>query len=125
MPLTVLGNNPVNVEDGWVLYDPISLQSNRTYLMEFEVFTSQPELLYSSFVARYAYPSQNTPIVGFLDLHKFYWEAVRQAFEFTIPPTLAATGNCIFAVRRFPFYSNPSALATCTVALAIDPAIFY
>lgn len=125
MPLTLLGNNPVNVEDGWVLYNPINLQSGRTYLMELEIFASQPDSLYSNFVAKLAYPSQNTPLVALIDLYRFYYEPVRQAFEFTISPNLNPTGNALFAVRRFPFYANPTNLATCTVALAVDSAIFY
>lgn len=125
MPLTLLGNNPVNVEDGWVLYNPIALQSGRTYLMELEIFSSNPDLLYSSFQARFAYPSQNTALVASIETFKFFFESVRQAFEFTITPNMAAAGNALFAVRRFPFYTRPPQLATCTVALAVDSNIFY
>ena len=125
MVLTLLGNNPVNVEDGWVLYDPITLQNNRTYLMEVEIFSSNPEFIYSSFQARFGYPTQNTPLASCVPTVKFFYEPVRQCFEFTISPNLAVAGSAFFAVRRFSFFSQPSNLADATIALAIDPDIFY
>lgn len=125
MALTLLGNNPVAVEDGWVIYSPISLRNRRTYLLELQIFASEPDLLYSNFVVRYAYPSQNTASVVVPNLHKFYYEPVKQAIEFTISPNFDSIGDCVFAVRRFPFYSRPYSLGTCTVELAVDDVVFY
>ncbi len=125
MVLTLLGNNPVNVEDGWVIYNPIGLQADRTYLLEIEIFTSNPDLLFSNFVVRYAYPTQNSPSSASLFSSKFYYEPIRQNVEFNISSLLAPSGSAIFAVRRFSFYSQPPTLATATVALAVDPALFY
>lgn len=124
MAFTLLGNNPVNFGDGWVLYDPIALQAGRTYLMELQIFSANPDLIYSSFKIRYAYPTQNTAVASNLNTQEAFYEPVRQYFIFSISPLALLSGNAIFAVRRFPIFSSPSSLADATVALAIDPDLF-
>lgn len=125
MPLTLLGNNSVAVGDGWVLYNLINLQNNRTYTMELQITSATPAQIYSKFVVAFSYPSQFTGIVVNNQRFEFYYEAQRQSFDFFISPNFAASGNARFAVQRFPFYSQPGTLADADVALAVDPAIFY
>lgn len=124
MPLTLLGDNPVNVGDGWVPYVPIALQSGRTYLLELETISSNPNDIVSSFQVRYRYSTQNSPNSASLDVQKFFYEPIRQNVEIRLSPLLVGSGNLQFYVRRFPFFSNPGELANVNVRLAIDTAIF-
>ena len=124
MPLTLLGDNAVNVGDGWVPYTPIALQNDRIYLLEVETVSANPEFIYSSFQARYTYPTQNSPLSANLEVVRFFYEPIRQSIEFKISPLLVPAGNVTFFVRRFPFFSQPGTLAPCNVRLALDTAIF-
>lgn len=124
MAFTLLGNNPVNFGDGWVLYNPIGLAAGRTYLLELQVFSANPTQLYSAFKVRVAYPTQNSPQAADLQTYDFFFESVRQYTEFSLSPLAAPVGNAIFAVRRFPYFNNISNLADATVALALDPDLF-
>ena len=125
MAFTLLGNNPVNFGDGWVLYNPIGLAAGRTYIMEILITATSPSQLYSSWRIRYAYPTQNSTPASSLVTQQVFYESIRQYFEFTISPIAQPVGNAIFAVRRFPFYNNPGTLADATIALATDPDLFY
>ena len=124
MPLTVLGTNIIAVEDEWVQFNPITLPSNRTYLLELEVLSANPEFIYSRFEYRYLYPTQNSAQSSSLNGGSFYFEPVRQNAELRLSSLLAPSGDLTLFVRRFPFYSNPSNLAEASVRLALDPAIF-
>ena len=124
MVFTLLGNNPVNFGDGWVLYDPISLVAGRTYLMEIAMTTGDPEGLYSYWKIRYAFPTTLSALAAPLDEKQLFFEPLQQYFQFTIPTLAAPTGNCQFACRRFPFYSQPGTLADMTIAMGLDPDLF-
>lgn len=124
MAFTLLGNNSVNLEDGWVLYNPISLAAGRTYLLEAQILSNNPDQLYSYFKIRYAYPTQNSPAAANVESWDVYFEPIRQYISFKIPDIAAATGNALFAVRRFSYFREPNSLAVATVALAIDPLLF-
>lgn len=125
MALTVLGNNPVAVGDGWVVYNPITLQNNRTYTMEVQLASASPGQIYSKFLLAFTYPTQFSGLAINYQRFEFYYEAQRQYFDFVISPNLAPSGTARFAVQRFPFYSQPGILADTNVALAMDSAIFY
>lgn len=124
MAFTLLGNNSVSIEDGWVVYNAITLAAGRTYVLEAQIFSSSPTQLYSYFKIRYAYPTQNSPVAANVESWNIYFEPVRQYLSFKIPDVVAATGNAIFAVRRFGYYKEPGTLAAATVALAMDPLLF-
>ena len=124
MPLQILGNNPINVGDGWVPYNPVQVESGRTYLLEFQTVSANPDFIYSRFEVRYLYPTQESPISASIEHVSFYHEPIRQNSEIEISSLLAPTGNLTFFVRRFPFFSQPSNLASCNVLLALDPSIF-
>ena len=125
MPLVLLGLNQVNLEDNWVLYQPFNAVAGNTYLMETQVFTNEPELVGSYWVARYAYATQDTNLATPIEQFKIFFEPVAQYFEFTISPIAAPAGLCTFAVRRFSFFGKPTNLPSASVALAIDPTLFY
>ena len=125
MPLVLLGVNQVNLEDGWVIYQPFNAIAGNTYIMETQVFTSEPALVGSYWVARYAYATQDTALASPIEHFKFFFEPVAQYFEFRISPIAVPTGLCTFAVRRFSFFGKPTNLPSATVALAIDPTLFY
>lgn len=125
MAFTLLGNNPVNFGDGWVLFDAIGLAAGRTYIMEVQIFSTSPSQLYSSWRVRFSYPTQNSSPAAVLVTQQVFYEDIRQYFEFTISPIAQPVANARFAVRRFPSFQNPGTLADATVALATDPDLFY
>lgn len=125
MPLTSLGTQSVNFGDEWVLYNPINLNNARVYLVEIDMTTSDESAVLSKFVARVAFPSQNTIFVADITQYTFYYETVRQGFDLRISPNLATNGNLRLAVRRFPFYSRPGKLSNVDVTLGIDVDIWY
>lgn len=125
MALTLLGNNSVGVGDGWVLYDPINLENNRTYTMEVQLSSFSPSQVYSKFLVAFTYPTQFINLAINSQRFEFYYESQRQYFDFTISPNLASNGAARFAVQRFPFYSQPGILADTNVALAMDSGIFH
>lgn len=125
MVFTLLGNNPVNFGDGWVLYNPIGLAAGRTYIIELQITSANPSQLYSSWQVRFSYPTQNSSPAASLVTQRVFYEDIRQYFEATISPIAQPVSNAVFAVRRFPFYDNPGTLADANVALGTDPDLFY
>lgn len=125
MVLTLLGNNPVNIEDGWVPYTAIGLRRARTYLLEVQIDSASPDLLFSSFRIKFSYPTTNTLNCDHVLPYKIYYQPNIEAVEIVISPNLINQDDAIFYVRRFSFYSQPTILADCTVELNLDPNVFY
>ena len=123
--LTNLGNNSVSLEDGWVTYNPIALQANRTYLLYIRVQSANPDQILSRFKVIHSYPIPSAAIAARIPPVEVFYEPVIQYFEYRISPIAQPTGNCIFAVRRFSLYRDPNQLADATVQLATDPDNFF
>ena len=125
MALVDLGTQAVAIEDEWVSFAPIELRNRRIYNVETLISSVNPDLVYSKFIFRFQYPTENTAIAKSQTVTTLFYDPQTQFFPIFIDNNLGNNQNCIIEVRRFPIFSSPSLLADVTVNVQLDPDVNY
>lgn len=124
MVLVNLGTNTPVVGLGWYSYDPVNLRAGRQYLTEVSMSSTQSDLIYSRFVFRYAYPSQDTVDAVSLQFAEVFFNTETQYFPLLIWGNLDNQDACTIQVQRFPLYREISVLADLDITVQLDPNNF-
>lgn len=121
MALTNLGINTVNIEDDWVSFNPIELDSKDNYLVQVQIDSASPEFIYSQFVFRFKFPTVDTLEIVSEEIGRLYYDPLPQFLYLPLTDALAKKEDCIVQVRRFAYFSRPSELSEATVTVSINP----
>lgn len=122
MVLTSLGTQVLDLPYAWTSFQAIDLSSARQYLLEVAMTSQLPDLIYSNFIFRYRYPDSRNVVAASPELGVLSFDSGLQMMPFTIPRLLANSGALIIQVRRVPYYSQLSSLASVECELFIDPS---
>lgn len=122
MVLTSLGTQVLDLPYAWTSFQAINLSNARQYLLEVVMASQSPDLIYSNFIFRYRYPDSRNVVAASPELGFLSFDSGLQMMPFTIPRLLANSGDLIIQVKRVPYYSQLSSLASVECELFIDPS---
>lgn len=120
MPLTFLGLRQVNVEDGWVEFDPVSLRRGTAYYLE-ATFNNINQLEpFSYFNFGYTFQVDEGSLLTITLPNDYYVDSRTHGIFVPDVEEIDRNVDVIFLCRRIPFVGNLSNVANISVSLNID-----
>lgn len=117
-----LGTLTVNADSQWQSFTPVDFSdTKKIYAIQATIASANPNQIYSSFVFRYQATLESGLVLLSANIAELFYDPNEQFFPFEFYDKFDKDLPVTFAVRRVPWFSNVSCLASATVQLRTDP----